>query len=89
MGVLYFSLVSLSYGFSGIYKIFSSTLNAMGKPYLPTLMIVIQMFGLYIPLAFIGSHFWGLSGIFGAAMISICVIGMISFYWMKGMKIFD
>ena len=46
-------------------------------------LVLIQMFVLYIPLAFLGSHLFGLTGIFGAAAVANVTAGCLAFFWVR------
>lgn len=77
----YLLIVPLSYGAWGVLMLASATFNSLGKPLLSTTMSIVRMFIIYVPLAFIGQHFWGVYGIFGAAAVSNLLMGMIAFGW--------
>ena len=79
----YLWLVPFSYGAIGIIQVSSAALNAMGKPLPSIVMTGIHMFGLYIPLAYLGSQVAGPTGIFTAAMISNLLVGIGAFVWMR------
>ncbi|MBN2788605.1 MAG: MATE family efflux transporter [Candidatus Delongbacteria bacterium] len=81
--VLYLMFVAAGYGFQGVMFITSSTFNAMHKPYKAMTMNAVRMFGLYIPLALIGSYIWGLPGIFAGAGISAVIGGIIAMIWVN------
>ena len=46
-------------------------------------LVIIQMFVLYIPMAFLGSKLFGLTGIFAAAAIATITAGLLAAYWLK------
>jgi putative MATE family efflux protein len=77
----YLLIVPLSYGAWGVLMLASATFNSLGKPLLSTTMSIVRMFIIYVPLAFIGQHFWDVYGIFGAAAVSNLLMGMIAFGW--------
>ncbi len=78
---LYLMIVPISYGGWGVLMMASATFNSLNKPLLSTTMSIVRMFVLYVPLAFVGQHFYGVVGIFGAASISNLMMGLISFTW--------
>ena len=61
----------------------TTTLNVLHKPMHAATLVMIQMFVLYIPLAFLGSKLLGLSGIFWAAAIANVTAGFLSFWWVR------
>ncbi|MDJ0594961.1 MAG: MATE family efflux transporter [Pleurocapsa sp. MO_226.B13] len=78
---IYLTLVPVSYGALGIVFTASSAFNALGKP-LPALgMSLSRLLLLYVPLAYLGSQLFGISGIFGAACISNGIVGLGAWFW--------
>jgi len=80
---LYLIIVSASYGFQGIIMITASTFNALHKPINSAILNIIKMFGLYIPLAYIGADVFGLKGVFIGASLSSLIAGSIAVLWIK------
>jgi MATE family, multidrug efflux pump len=76
--VYYFSIVPFAYGLQGILVLSNTALNVMHKPYHAAGLIFVQMFVFYIPLAYLGSHFWQIKGIFVATAISYALAGIVS-----------
>lgn len=76
--VLYIRIVPLAYTMQGIYLITSTGFNAINKPILATGLSLMEMFVLYIPLAYLGSKLYGLSGIFIALFSSYIITGILS-----------
>ena len=74
-------IVPFSYGAWGVLMMASATFNSLGKPLLSTTMSIVRMFVIYVPLAFVGQHFWGAYGIFAAAAASNLIMGLIGFSW--------
>lgn len=77
----YLLLVPISYGTWGVLMMASAIFNSLGKPLSSTIMSIIRMFAIYIPLAFIGKAFFGLTGIFIAAAVSNLAMGVIAYVW--------
>jgi len=77
----YLLLVPISYGTWGVLMMASAIFNSLGKPVSSTIMSIIRMFAIYIPLAFIGKAFFGLTGIFVAAAVSNLAMGVIAYVW--------
>jgi len=78
--ILYIRLSLIGIGFFGVLNISSSLLNAIRKPIIATLLFLIEMFGLYIPCAFILSKFYGTVGVFYGLIIAYVVSGVIAFF---------
>lgn len=81
--IIYLRIVPLGYGLQGIFLIASSVLNALNKPMHASLLTVMQMFILYLPLAFIGASIFGIPGIFGGLVISYLITGVFAHYMVK------
>ncbi|OKH13767.1 MATE family efflux transporter [[Limnothrix rosea] IAM M-220] len=77
----YLWLVPITYGAGGIIQVASSAFNALGKPTPAITMTTLRMFVFYIPLAYIGSRFFEITGIFFAATLSNIFVGIIAFRW--------
>ncbi len=75
---LYLTIVPLSYALQGVFILSTTALNVMHKPLHAASLTIFQMFILYIPLAILGSHLFGLTGIFAAVALSYVVSGIIS-----------
>lgn len=81
--VLYLSIVPLGYGFHGVVQLSNSVLNVLRRPFYAAALSIIQMFVLYIPLAYLGSALFGLTGIFGGAAIAYVVTGTGAYFLLK------
>ncbi|WP_196890468.1 MATE family efflux transporter [Aureivirga marina] len=79
----YFGIVAYSYGFQGIFQISSAMFNGLNKPLSSLSIVVIRMFVLYVPLAYILSKLIGISGIFWAVFIANIIVGIISYFWIQ------
>ncbi len=81
--VKYFRLVPIGYGLQSVLLLSNTALNVLKKPLHSALLILIQMFLLYIPLAHLGSRLIGIPGIFMAAPVANCLAGIAAFLWLK------
>lgn len=81
--IQYLSIVPLTYGFYGIIKISATTLNVLNKPIKSSLLILIQTFIFYIPLAIIGSKLFGITGVFLSLSLSYIFSSIISHFLVK------
>ncbi len=77
--IKYFRIVPLTYGLQGLMLIGVTTLNVLKKPLHAAGLTLLQVFGIYIPLALLSSHFLGISGIFISLILSYMLIGPISY----------
>ncbi|MEK6265815.1 MAG: MATE family efflux transporter [Clostridium sp.] len=72
----YLWIVPLSYSAQGILKISSASLIVMNKPVISAALTLIRMFVVYVPLAFLGSHYFGLIGVWVAITISFPIVAI-------------
>lgn len=68
-------LVPFTYAALGCSMAVNGALNALGKPVAAMLVSLSRTLMVYAPLAFVGAHYFGTIGIFGAAALANCVAG--------------
>lgn len=78
---LYFWIVAITYAPGNLTSGWVSAFNAMGMPKRSFTMIVGKMLVFQIPLAFIGGHYFGVPGIFGAIAATNLVTGILFHVW--------
>ncbi len=67
-------ILPISYFGLGFSLVTTATINSLHKPRISLLINALRLFILYVPLAWIGNHFWGLTGLFwGCAMANLLV----------------
>lgn len=79
----YLWIVPLSYSAQGIILISGATLIVLNKPIITASLTLIRMFAVYIPLALIGSHYFGINGVWSSITISFMVFAVLSHMIMK------
>ena len=80
---LYLSIAAIGYGFQGITTISGASFSALNKPLQAAAVNMLRLIVFLMPMALIGSHFWGLAGIFSAvACASVCA-GVIAQFWVR------
>ena len=75
---LYLLIIPIGYGLYGILVMATSAMSVLKKPIHAAILTLTQTFLLYIPMAYIGSYFFGLGGVFAALPISYFIVGIIS-----------
>lgn len=80
---IYLKIVSFSFSGLGIMMLSAGVFNALNKPVPASALMLIRMFALYIPLAFLGSHFFALTGIFSAAVAANFISAGLAYVWIK------
>ena len=74
---------SFSYCFRGICMVAISMFNAVNMPIRAVILNVVRMFVLYIPLAYLGSFYFGFRGVFAGMSLGNFLAGIFSLYWMR------
>ena len=72
----YLFAVPWSYFFLAVIMITSSSYNGMGKPVPSLLMSFMRLIGLFVPIAYLGSIYFGLNGIYAGAALSNFIVGL-------------
>lgn len=85
---LYLSIVPIGYGLYGILFIATTAMSVLKKPMESAILTIIQTFVLYIPLAYIGSSFAGLRGVFFALPMSYLISAVVANYLINHIIIF-
>ncbi len=81
IGGIYLRIVPFSYLCTGMLMISSTTFNALGRPLPAVAVSLIRMFGLYVPLAYIGGEIIGARGVFYGAFIGNVTASIIARLW--------
>lgn len=77
--ILFIWIMPLAYGLQGVIILTNSSLNALHKPVSALILSIIRLFVCYVPLAYIGSEFFGLQGFFIGAAIGNLFMALISY----------
>ncbi|WP_299580307.1 MATE family efflux transporter [uncultured Microbulbifer sp.] len=83
VAVAYLSLVPFSYAGYGFVMSANAAFNGLGRPLPATMISFLRVFGIYLPLAWIGNHFWGMAGLFAATATSNLLLGALSWWWLR------
>jgi len=78
VAVTYMVLLCGTYTFQGFLVFSSSVLNALKRPIHALSLALVRLFLLYIPLAWLGSRWFGLVGIFTGAAAANLISGLVS-----------
>ena len=68
----YLWIVPLSYGLSGVVILTNVAMNVLGKPRLALYINILRLILFYLPLAYLGSHWYGLKGLFVGIALGNC-----------------
>ena len=80
---LFLLIAPISHGTYGMVMVMNASFNGMGKPMPAVWISVTRMAVLYIPLAMVGKHFFGITGIFVAYAIANVVTGIGAYMWAR------
>jgi len=75
---LFLWILPLSYGMQGIIILTNSSLNALHRPMSALYLSCARFFVFYVPLAYVGSQWFGLVGFFGGALCGNLLMAAIS-----------
>jgi putative MATE family efflux protein len=78
---LYLMVVAVSYGFLGIVNLTAAAFNGLKMPLQAAAVAGLRLFGLLIPLAWIGREIAGLAGIFWGVAVGNIISGTAGFLW--------
>ncbi len=79
--IKYLSIVPFGYGLQGVLLLSNVSLNVLQKPFHAAGLVTIQMFVLYIPLAYLGAQILQIQGAFIGITISYCISGIIAHFY--------
>lgn len=79
--VLFLMIVPLGYGLQGVTILTNSSFNAIHMPMSALLLNMLRLFVFFVPFSFIGSYWFGLSGLFTAGVVSNFAAGFIAYLW--------
>ena len=80
----YLRIVPVSYPAFGVMMVTVAVFNALGRPKSATVLTFIKLFLVYLPMAWLLSVPFGLSGIFVATGIAHIAFGVVSVLWLRG-----
>ena len=74
-------ILPLGYGLQGVVILTNSSLNALHLPKRAWWLSVIRLFVFYIPLAWLGSLWWGPVGLFAGALLANVANALVARWW--------
>ena len=77
----YLWIAPLSYGLCGVVILINVSMNVLGKPRLALYINILRLMLFYLPLAYLGAHWYGLTGLFvGIALGNCCAYYLANFF---------
>jgi len=83
IAVVYLMIVPLSYGAYGLVMSVNGAFNGMGRPWPAMVLSAGRVLYIYLPLAWIGQYYWGLSGLFIATALANLLLGSWAWLWLR------
>ncbi len=74
-------IAPISYGTYGMVMVMNAAFNGLGKPMPGVVVSLMRIIVLYVPLAFVGAHYFDVTGIFVAYSVANIVTGFYAFVW--------
>jgi putative MATE family efflux protein len=72
-------IAPVGYGAYGVVMVMNAAFNGLGKPIPAVYIGTVRMLLLYLPLALVGRHWFGIAGIFGAYALANLLSGLLSY----------
>lgn len=79
--VAFLYIIPISIGFMGMLTVSTHSFNALRRPGPALMLSLARLLVIYIPLALIGSHFWGYVGVFIATAATNVLVGLLGYGW--------
>jgi Na+-driven multidrug efflux pump len=83
VAVIYLSITPISYGLYGVVMSVNASFNGLGKPFPAMTISILRALIIYLPIALIAQHFWGLKGLFIGMTISNGLTGILAYFWLR------
>lgn len=80
---LFIWIVPLGYGLQGIIILTNSSFNALHKPMVALVLSFLRLFVFYVPLAYLGSQFYGITGFFAGCLVGNFLMAFVSYALMN------
>ena len=80
---LYMLIVPAAYGMRGVLFLSTGALSILRRPIDAAVLMLVQIFVLYVPLAVLGSRVLELAGVFGAGLVANIVAGAVAYLWIR------
>ncbi|MGI9199526.1 MAG: MATE family efflux transporter [Woeseiaceae bacterium] len=80
---LFLIIAPLGYAGYGLVMTINAAFNGMGKPMPGVVVSLMRTILLYVPLALVGQHYYGIAGIFAAYAAANIITGFVAYSWVK------
>jgi putative MATE family efflux protein len=80
---LFLWIAPIGYAGYGLVMTINAAFNGLGRPLPGVVVSLMRTILLYVPLALIGQHFYGIVGIFAAYAAANVITGFVAYAWVK------
>jgi len=80
---LFLWIAPIGYAGYGLVMTINAAFNGLGRPMPGVVVSLMRTILLYVPLALIGQHFYGIVGIFAAYAAANVITGFVAYAWVK------
>ena len=80
---LFLIIAPIGYAGYGLVMTINAAFNGMGKPMPGVVVSLMRTILLYVPLALVGQHFYGITGIFAAYTAANIITGFVAYGWIN------
>ena len=81
--VVYLQIIPVGYALRGVFDIVTNVLNVLRKPLKSVGLVFMQMIVLIVPLIYLGSFYYGITGIFVGLVIANLIAGSVGYFTLK------
>lgn len=81
--VAYIRIICLCYGMTEVHRYCGFFFTGLQRPAMATVLNVLRVLVLLIPLSLLGSHIWGVNGVFAGRLVTDLIIGTIGIVWIS------
>lgn len=78
---LFIWILPLGYGLQGVIILTNSSFNALHKPMHALRLSILRLFVFFVPFAYVGSLWFGLTGLFAGGLLGNVFTASIAYYW--------
>jgi putative MATE family efflux protein len=79
--VTFLHIVPLGYGMQGVIILTNSSFNAVHQPMSALILSIVRLFVFFVPLAYLGSQLFQITGIFWGTVVANVCTAIVAFSW--------
>jgi putative MATE family efflux protein len=79
----YLMIVPISYGAYGLVMSVNAAFNGLGRPWPAMIISAGRVLYVYLPLAWLGQHWWGIKGLFIATALANLLLALWAWLWLR------